>query len=196
MTRKPILAWLLWVGFAGSVMAQQSPRILLTNQGMLNECDPLLPCDELSAEFPVGSFWLAMSVNGVTEVSAVHFGVERPAQPFSFVHCSGTFVFTSTMEPVLGVEWYPDEPCAESSGLSVRLGSINLSVPTSMALRVVDHPTLGDAAVVECAGRSWPVAPEHRGIAGVGDVEGYLPCTDFVPVTERSWAEVKWIYRQ
>jgi hypothetical protein len=197
MCKAPVFMALAFA-LANDAFAQPSPRILVTKQSEYDqECWALRPCAELSASFGLEGDWVALSLNGVREVSEVHFGVEAQGPTYMHIECSGEFYFTYTgTETPLGVQWIPHATCRTLWSASQRLGSLMIWIPSPGEIRIVDHPTLGEPAFLDCDGVAWPIPPEHRGIGGVGGVPGYIPCIDQVPITESSWSRLKWLYRE
>jgi hypothetical protein len=188
---KIVVVAILVILACDSVSALETPRILLTVDG---DCQSAPECSDLAVTAgDVESIWLAMYVNGASEVSEVYFGLEMRPQLLAYAQCAGDLHFTQVLEPVLGVQWLPHSGCISASAPSY-LGGIGIWVDSPSRIRIVDHPTLGAPSVRDCHGALRAVNAEHRGFVGIGGMSGYLPCTDLVPVAERSWASVKSLY--
>lgn len=182
---------------ANGAAADTNARILLTDDGDLLECYTPGPCDELSADFPVGFFTFAMTLNGVSEVSRVFYGVAWGLATHNFMieECQGSIQYISgSAGTVAGLDWTPEEPCAKLTSGFLRMGNIRTSSMWATEMTIVDHPLWGPPTIVDCDGVEWQIPVENLGIVGVG-MSGYVPCADTVPVEQRSWAQVKARYR-
>ena len=200
-----------WAGTQDdAVVALHSPTVIVDGSPCARlDSSFYVPCSEFVVQQTVFRVWYAWLVvaraDSSAGVSGLSCGVTIPTSPHVFVNwylCADAETPAGSW-PDAGtgnrITWNPSTNCQRETyhgdGVYAEAGAFYLYAYGDAYFAITPNEAEGETAIVvtDCSGASSELSTPG-GRIGFGNEEGYNPCADDVPVTQKTWGRIKQQY--